>query len=241
MTIHTHHNSQDNPFEPLPTLQLGSRVYQALLDKIVSGQFEFGVPLRPDAIARQLSVSTTPVREALHRLESSNLVVKHPNQGWVVRTFTKQQIRELYEFRAALESFSVRLACERRTDEDVAALRAYQLVGERALENGDTNSYRIYNRDLHAAYCRAARNSYVSTVMGQVGLQSEMLSSKTIRMAGRPSRGIEEHSRLTEFIASRDASGASALMEHHILSALDDILRLGLAEGISPLADAKGL
>jgi DNA-binding GntR family transcriptional regulator len=233
MTIHSNHNSQENPFEPLPTLQLGSRVYQALLDKIVSGQFEFGAPLRPDAIARQLSVSTTPVREALHRLESSNLVVKHPNQGWVVRTFTKQQIRELYEFRAALESFSVRLACDRRTEEEVAALRDYQLVGERALANGDTNAYRIYNRDLHAAFCRAARNSYVSTVMGQVGLQSEMLSSKTIRMAGRPSRGIEEHARLTEFIASRNASAAGGLMEHHILSALDDILWLGLAEGVS--------
>jgi DNA-binding GntR family transcriptional regulator len=233
MTIHSNHNSQENPFEPLPTLQLGSRVYQALLDKIVSGQFEFGAPLRPDAIARQLSVSTTPVREALHRLESSNLVVKHPNQGWVVRTFTKQQIRELYEFRAALESFSERLACDRRTEEEVAALRDYQLVGERALANGDTNAYRIYNRDLHAAFCRAARNSYVSTVMGQVGLQSEMLSSKTIRMAGRPSRGIEEHARLTEFIASRNASAAGGLMEHHILSALDDILRLGLAEGVS--------
>jgi DNA-binding GntR family transcriptional regulator len=232
MTIHSNHNSQENPFEPLPTLQLGSRVYQALLDKIVSGQFEFGAPLRPDAIARQLSVSTTPVREALHRLESSNLVVKHPNQGWVVRTFTKQQIRELYEFRAALESFSVRLACDRRTEEEVA-VRDYQLVGERALANGDTNAYRIYNRDLHAAFCRAARNSYVSTVMGQVGLQSEMLSSKTIRMAGRPSRGIEEHARLTEFIASRNASAAGGLMEHHILSALDDILRLGLAEGVS--------
>jgi DNA-binding GntR family transcriptional regulator len=231
--MHTNHDTQENPFEPLPALQLGSRVYQALLDKIVSGQFEFGAPLRPDAIARKLSVSTTPVREALHRLESSNLVVKHPNQGWVVRTFTKQQIRELYEFRAALESFSVRLACERRTDEDVSGLRAFQLIGERALANGDTNSYRVYNRDLHAAYCRAARNSYVSTVMGQVGLQSEMLSSKTIRMAGRPSRGIEEHARLTEFIASRDPSGAAALMEHHILSALDDILRLGLAEGVS--------
>jgi DNA-binding GntR family transcriptional regulator len=233
MTIHTNHNSQENPFEPLPALQLGSRVYQALLDKIVSGQFEFGAPLRPDAIARKLSVSTTPVREALHRLESSNLVVKHPNQGWVVRTFTKQQIRELYEFRAALESFSVRLACERRTEEDVEGLRAYQLVGERALANGDTNAYRIYNRDLHAAFCRAARNSYVSTVMGQVGLQSEMLSSKTIRMAGRPSRGIEEHARLTEFIASRNPIAAAGLMEHHILSALDDILRLGLAEGVS--------
>ncbi len=224
-------NSQEKPFEPLPALQLGSRVYQALVDRIVSGHFEFGAPLRPDAIARQLSVSTTPVREALHRLESSHLVVKQPNQGWCVRTFTKPQIRQLYEFRANLESFSIRLACERRTDEEVACIRGYQSIGKAALEKGDTNAYRIYNRDLHAAFCRAANNSYLSTVMGQLGLQSEMLSSKTIRIAGRPRRAIEEHSRLIDYIESRNAQAAGELMEHHVLSALDDILQFGFSEG----------
>jgi DNA-binding GntR family transcriptional regulator len=170
------------------------------------------------------------VREALHRLETSGLVVKFPNQGWFVRNFTRQQICELYEFRAALESLSIRLACERSTDEEVSGIRAYQPIGEAALAKGDVNAYRIYNRDLHAAICRAAKNSYVAVIMGQLGLQSEMLSSKTIRIAGRPLRAIEEHSRLTEFIASRDAVAAARLMEHHVLSALDDILRLGIAD-----------
>jgi DNA-binding GntR family transcriptional regulator len=219
--------SDDKGFEPLPAMQLGSRVYLALLEKIVSGHFEFGAPLRPDAVARQLSVSTTPVREALHRLENSNLVVKSPNQGWCVRSFTKQQIRELYEFRATLESLSIRLACERRTDEEVASMRTSHSIGETALANGDMNAYRIYNRDLHAAICRAAKNSYLSAVMGQLGLQSEMLSSKTIRIAGRPLRAVDEHKRLTDLVASRNAKAAERLMEHHVLSALEDILRLG--------------
>jgi DNA-binding GntR family transcriptional regulator len=211
--------------EPLLALQLGSRVYQAILDRIVSGYFEFGVPLRPDAIARQFSVSTTPVREALHRLEIANLIVKRPNLGWSVRKFTHQQIRELYEFRANLERFSVRLACARRMEEDMTYLRHCQTGGERVLSKGDINGYRIYNRDLHAAICRSARNSYLSSVMDQLALQSEMLSSKTIRIAGRPMRALEEHSRLIEFIATGNAKAAEELMEHHIMSALDDILQ----------------
>jgi DNA-binding GntR family transcriptional regulator len=158
------------------------------------------------------------------------MVLKHPNQGWCVRNFTKKQIRELYEFRATLESFSIRLACERRTDEEIAALRACQSLGESALANGDMNAYRIYNRDLHATICSAARNSYLSAVMGQLGMQSEMLSAKTIRIAGRPLRAIDEHNRLTEYIASRDAQAAEKLMEHHVLSALEDILRVGTDE-----------
>src|ERR1019366_149862 len=55
--------------EPLENLQLGARVYQALLNSIVTGQIAPGAPLRPEAIARQLEVSTTPVREAMHRIE----------------------------------------------------------------------------------------------------------------------------------------------------------------------------
>jgi DNA-binding GntR family transcriptional regulator len=211
-------------------MQLGSRVYQALVERIVSGQFEFGMPLKPDAIARQLSVSTTPVREALNRLESGNLVLKHPNQGWCVRKFTKKQIRELYEFRATLESFAVGLACERRTDDEIECLRAFHATGEAALAKADMDAYRIYNRDLHAAICAAAKNSYLSAVMSQLRLQSEMLSAKTIRIAGRPLRAIEEHNRLTEYVASRNAKAAQKLMEHHVMSALEDILRLGVEE-----------
>lgn len=55
--------------------QLGARVYQSLLSGIISGTIEPGASLRPDAIAEQLNVSTTPVREALVMLESDRLAI----------------------------------------------------------------------------------------------------------------------------------------------------------------------
>jgi DNA-binding GntR family transcriptional regulator len=212
--------------ERLPeTLQLGARVYQALLNTIVSGQVEPGSPLRPDVIARQLEVSTTPVREAMQRLENDGLATKFPYQGWFVRDFTEPQIRELYECRSALECFSVRLACQRITDEEVTSLRRHQPTGEAALVAGDMDAYRIYNRDLHGAILKAAANSYLSALMGQLRLQSEMLIGRTIRITGRPLRAMEEHRRLIELIERRDSKAAEQLMELHILSALEDIVR----------------
>ena len=88
--------------------QLGHRAYDALLARIVSGEIAFGAPLRVDAIARQLAISTTPVREALSRLEKDALVEKVPYQGWFVRTFEDEEVRELYELRAGMECFGVR-------------------------------------------------------------------------------------------------------------------------------------
>lgn len=215
---------------PLPeSLQMGARVYQALLNSIVTGQIESGAPLRPDVIARQLEVSTTPVREAMHRLESDGLASRLPNRGWFVREFTNRQIQELYEFRVSQESFGVQLACERITEAELAWLESNQLVGQAALAAGDKDAYRIYNQEFHAAIMKAARNSYLSNVMGQLRLQSEMLSAKTILIEGRPSRAFEEHGRLIELIARRDAPGAGQLIRSHILSALEDYIRSDMA------------
>lgn len=230
-----HNTPYMNTLGPLrETLQLGTRVYQALLDSIVSGQIESGTQLRPDAIARQLEVSTTPVREAMHRLESDGLAVKLPYQGWFVREFTNQQIRDLYEFRASLECLAVRLACERITGEELDWLRNHQSTGEAALAAGDMDAYRIYNRDLHAAILKAATNSYLSSVVGQLRLQNEMLMVKTIRIVGRPLRAIEEHARLIELVVKRDARAAEQLMEVHILGALEDFFRSGVGQPANP-------
>lgn len=220
--------SKEPVLEPLSETLLGARAYRALWNGIVSGRIEWGVQLRPDAIAEQLDISTTPVREALHRMEGDGLIVKLPYRGWFVREFTEPEVRQLYEMRAALESFSVRLACERITGEELARLREHQSVGEAALRSGDMEGYRIYNRDLHAAIVDAARNAYLSSAMGQLSLHGQVLVARTIRLAGRPSRAIEEHRELIDLLASRRDTAAQVLMERHILSALEDIVRFAI-------------
>jgi DNA-binding GntR family transcriptional regulator len=58
-----------------------------------------------------------------------------------------------------------------------------------------------------------------------------MLMARTIRLAGRPSRAIEEHRELIELIARREQKAAQELMELHILSASEDIVRLAISQG----------
>ena len=230
--------SKEPALEPLSETLLGARAYRALWNAVVNGDLEPGTQLRPDTIAEQLDISTTPVREALHRMEGDGLVMKLPYRGWFVREFTEQEVRELYEMRAALESFSVRLACERISTEELSWLREHQSVGEAALKTGDMEAYRIYNRDLHAAIMDAARNAYLSSAMGQLSLQSQVLVARTIRLVGRPSRAIEEHRELIDLIAARQDKAAQDLMERHILSALEDILRIGLPKP-APASEAR--
>jgi DNA-binding GntR family transcriptional regulator len=213
--------------EPLgQVVQLGSRVYDSLVQSIASGQMDFGAPLRLNEIARMLEVSTTPVREALSRLESSGLAVKVPNCGWFVRYFSENEIRDLHEVRASIESLSVRLACARMTEEELDWLRANQKKGEAALQAGDANAYLLYNREFHSAIMRASRNSYLALVIGQLAPQSEMLTARSIKIAGRMRHAFDEHSRIVECLGMRDAEGAEKGMKVHILSALVEFLRL---------------
>ena len=208
-------------------VQRAERVYQALLNGIIRGELRSGAQFFADAIAQQLKVSTTPVRDALNRLEKDDLIVKQPYQGWFVRQFQEQEVRDLYEMRTGLECFSVRLACERIRPEEIEWLRAHQVAGEAALAREDLEAYRLYNQELHTAIMRAAKNSQLALVMGQISLKTQMLSAKTIRL-GRGSRAAQEHRHLIELIAQREAAAAQDLMRDHLLSALEDILRYGL-------------
>ena len=97
--------------EPVPRAE---RVYEALLNGIIQGELAPGAQLNADNLAQLLKVSTTPVRDALNHLVKDGLVHKLPYQGWFVSRFQEREIRDIYEMRAGLECFSVRLACERR-------------------------------------------------------------------------------------------------------------------------------
>ena len=74
---------------------------------------------------------------------------------------------------------------------------------------------------------RAARNSQLPAVFGQISLRVQMLTARTIRSVGQPSRAVKEHLNLIELIAVRDVPAAERLMERHILGALQEILGHG--------------
>jgi DNA-binding GntR family transcriptional regulator len=205
------------------SMQLSDRVHQLLRDQIVTGAIEPGARLRVEALAQQLGISSTPIRDALNRLEKDGLISKNPYQGAVVRVFDESEIHDLYELRAGLECIAVRLACLRITEDEVAWLRQHQKVGQTALAEGDMEVYRVYNQDYHSAILKAARNAQLTSVMEGVLLQFHMLTAQTIRVAGRPERAIQEHAQIIDFIEQRKTVEAVKLMEHHVISALHDL------------------
>src|SRR3954447_24950700 len=89
--------------------------YVAIRDAITSGALLPGTRLREAALARHFSISTTPVREALRRLDREGLVRLSPNRGAVVAEFDLREILDLFEIREVLECRAVRRAASQRT------------------------------------------------------------------------------------------------------------------------------
>jgi DNA-binding GntR family transcriptional regulator len=88
--------------------------YEALREAITSGHLIPGTRLREAALAQHFSISTTPVREALRRLDREGLVRLSPNRGAIVAEFNLREILDLFEIREVLECRAVRRAASQR-------------------------------------------------------------------------------------------------------------------------------
>src|SRR5262249_12113253 len=86
---------------------------------IVHGDFEPGQVLRQEELSERYGVSRTPVREALRRLAALGLVSFEPNRGVRVRTLSREELREAFLVRAALESLATELAVPHMGDAEL--------------------------------------------------------------------------------------------------------------------------
>ncbi|RIX99167.1 GntR family transcriptional regulator [Aureimonas flava] len=89
---------------------LAIRISRALADRIVTGAIAAGARLRQDHVAAEFQASHVPVREAFRRLEAQGLVVSEPRRGVRVASFSPDEVREVAEMRASLESLALRNA-----------------------------------------------------------------------------------------------------------------------------------
>ena len=110
------------PFGPIHRRKLSSDVTRALREAILNGLYQPGDHLTEAQIAREMQVSHGPVREALRELAAEELIVIESHRGAFVKSFTADDVREIYSMRCMLETAMVKLAIERVTEADIAAL-----------------------------------------------------------------------------------------------------------------------
>jgi len=189
-------------------------VYEALRRSILDGELPPGHRLRSDALATDLNVSRTPVREALRKLEAEGLV-NASRLGLVVRQLTEEDLTEIFYLREALEGMAARLAAENATRAEIDELHALFEDMEAVAARGDIAGLRELTGEFHLLVCRASHNRRLVQSLEGLLDHVRQAQSSTLYMQGRPADALEEHRGLLRAIEQRDPDRAETLARHH--------------------------
>lgn len=206
-------------------LSLTKLAYQVLRNEIITCQLAPGSEVSEHEISDRLSMSKTPVREALVRLAGEGLVEAFPRRAYRIAPITIQSVNELFGVRAALESASAALAVARMKPADVAALRLLANASYHVEESKSRSDFVDANREFHLAISARSGNSRMHALI--VGLidQGERFFHMGAQMRDVNSETNHEHDRLVEVLARGDAEQARLLMGEHIESTRRGLLQ----------------
>lgn len=195
---------------------LREHVHETLRRAIIGGDIPSGTVLNERQVALELGVSTTPLKEALRRLEGEGLVVTEPRRGVRV-TFDAEQAQEMALARAALEGMIARTAAARIDDEGVARLRAFVAQMAAATAAGDTERLVLLNESFHDAIHDISRCRYLQRML--VGQRIYVHTARILILsdADERARALAEHTAVCEALARRDADAAEKAMREHVV------------------------
>jgi DNA-binding GntR family transcriptional regulator len=200
-----------------------TEVYEQLRTAIVQGTIRPNERLIETELAERLEVSRTPVRESMLRLAGDGLITNH-RRGWVVREHSSDEIREVFEVRAALEGFAARLAADRATDEELVMIAKIHQDYIDSVSNTARGELLEHNDAFHDAVIAAARNQLLAE---RIHANSQyyfihriagFLSDEEVR------NSIEGHGRLVDALSDRDPAAAESAARTAVFEGLAKVL-----------------
>ena len=193
------------------------RAYEYIKEGILDQRFLPGHPLRAQELAEALSLSRTPIREALGRLAQEGLVERLGGWGFTVRALTVQDVLDLFNVREALEVEAARAALEIIGEADVARFDALLGQSRRALEKGKLiESIRLARR-FHVAVAQASGNRLLLQMLEGINDRVHIVGlSLVATVPERAAQVHDENMSILDSLRNRDANALERAVRAHI-------------------------
>lgn len=201
--------------------RVASQVQRHLRNRILVGEYPSGTRLIETELAESLQVSRTPVREALVCLQEKDLVRALKTGGYVVCD-VRAELFDILDLRVALETYAVRKAIGRITDQDIETLEALCDEMDKA-DPAQTEVRAELNRKFHEALVGAAGNRRLGKLVGEY--QDYFIAAQSLFDPDFSRQTQQEHREITAALSRRDVEAAMRLVEAHIEHARDRIVR----------------
>jgi len=205
----------DSEKDILPRVVLSDLVKEYVVEAIMNGEFEPGDRIVESSLARQLGVSQAPVREAIRDLVMMGFLETEPYKGTSVRSFSAEDLYEVYTVRAALEALSARLAASRLTDEDAENLQHILDEMVKAGREHDLDGMTRLDNEFHETILQISGNKVLYQLWKT--LQFGYWTIVTARMSSFDLEMLAiRHEELLEALKTRDPDKARRAMRRHI-------------------------
>ncbi|MBX0314647.1 GntR family transcriptional regulator [Planococcus glaciei] len=197
-------------------------VYMELKKLIISGELEPSQQINEKALAEQLDISRTPIREALHRIELEELIVRMPNGRIKVAPVSVEEAKEIFTVRSLLEGVVAKEAAIKITESELEELKFLTDLLMRSAEQGDNEKVIFYGDKFHHMLYDVSGNRTVVKILNNMNdhiMRYRGLGPKTSK--SRSTAAAEEHLALYKIIELKDGDKAEVLMREHIQNSLE--------------------
>ena len=199
------------------TVNLKKYAYSEIKNKIVNCVFPPGTLLNEKELAGDLSISRTPIREALNHLNEEGLIRIMPKKGILVSNITIDDMSQIYQVRLELEPFVVRIAGPHLNSEVLLDFRE-RFVAE--VDQSDTMQQLETDTSFHRYLANNCGNKYLLQLVNKVLDENKRVvitASNTVRIH----HSHDEHIEIIDSLLTGDYAASSMVMRNHIESCRD--------------------
>lgn len=197
-------------------VRLVDEVAEELRERIYSGAYAQGAPLRQEELAEDLQISRTPLREAIRVLENEGLLHSERNRTVRVVSADIKKLLAAYQVREMLDGLAARLAAQSPDVEGRKALFAFIDSQAEALDPWDSAAYTRVNVEFHRAIVDLADNEYLRAQLPLVRMTSQVFSPVRFLDPSHAGVAVEQHREIATAIAAGDPEAAEEVARAHI-------------------------
>ncbi len=194
--------------------QLSERVAMYLREAIMAGEMQTDSFIRTEALAENLDVSATPVREALMILHSEGTVQWEPRRGFRVPALTRSDVEDLFMVQSWIAGELARRACKVMTVADMDTLDSFQQKLESAADNGDVQAVDSFNHQIHRAINKASDSERLASVLNSTVNYVPLRYFQQI--PGWVEASVHDHAPIFTALRAKSPAKAQDAMAEHV-------------------------
>jgi len=198
--------------------------YQEIKEKIILGELQAEESIVEERLARLLDISRTPLREALHRLELEELVLRKLNGRLMVAPISVQEVKEIFIIRSLLEGVVVSQAAEKGTAKQISHLERLMQMFEIALEVGEIDELLYLGGQFHSYIYEMSGNKTAIKILMQLNDHIHRYRRFVPRESPEERNSLKEHKEIMKEIKGKNPEKAKRAMERHILNSLEVVV-----------------